>query len=131
MSIKSQIVSTVVTLFGSLLTVQYLYTITHQRELLAIIFLLIYIAVQGIQTYITTVRYPARTDGKPANPRRAYLVSACDIVLSIIIVILSALVYDAINALRLKITLYWWDYIVIISLIFATVLAVIQADQLY
>lgn len=131
MSLKNQIISTVVTLFGSLLTVQYLYTITHQRELLITIFLLIYVSVQGVKTYITTVRYPDRTDDKPHNPRRAYLVSACDIVLSIVIVTLTKLAYDVFNALRLKVELHWWDYMIIFSLIFATVLAVIQADQLY
>lgn len=131
MSLKNQMIPFVVTLFGSLVTVQYLYTITQQRELLAVIFLLIYVTVQGLKTYVTTVRYPERTDGKPPNPRRAYLVSACDIMLSIVIVVLTTLAYDAFTTLRFKVELHWWDYLVIFSLIFALVLGVIQADQLY
>lgn len=131
MSLQNQMVPFIVTLFGSILTVQYLYTITQQREILGTIFLLIYVVVQAAKTYITTVRYPERTDGKPPNPRRAYLVMTCDIILNIIIVILTKLAYDAFNVLRFKVTLYWWDYLVIFSLIFALVLAVIQADQLY
>jgi len=127
MSLKNQLIPFIVTFAGALLTLQYLYSITNQRELLVVIFLLIVVIVHAVKNYIVTERYPDRVDGK-INPRRAYLTTSCDIVTSIAAVILTKLVYDMLNAARLKEQLPWWDYMILIALTLSFVLYFIHSD---
>ena len=113
--LKSQIVPIVVTIFASVLTVQYLYTITNQKEVLAAGFLLLYIIAAGTKDWCVRTLYPPRKDGKVEH-RREVIVSACDVFMAITVVVISSLVFDIFISVKVKITLEWWDYIVLFSL---------------
>jgi hypothetical protein len=124
---KNQLIPFIVTFFGALLTLQYLYTITNQRELLIIVFLLIIVIVRAVRNYIVTERYPDRPDGL-VNPRRAYLTSSCDIVVNVCVIILTRIVYDVLNSSRLKANLQWWNYMTFFALTLAFILYFVHTD---
>ena len=125
---KGQVIPVVVTIFASLLTVQYLYTITNQRELLCAIFLVIYIIAAGVKDYVTTVVYPERSDGK-IDHRRLIIMNACDLITNIAIVVITRLIFDIFISVRVKIDLAWWDYIVLASLGFTFVFSLVYVSD--
>ena len=112
---KSQFISFIVTIFASLITVQYLYTITHQRELLCAAFLLIYIIAHGSKDWITRSLYPDRADHKVEH-RRMIMLMACDLVINIAVVVISKLVFDMFVSFRVKVNVQWWEYITLVAL---------------
>lgn len=110
-SYKDQVIPIVVTLFGSLLTVEFLYSfITYKREVLITIFVLIYGIFVYLKKHITTTVYPNRKDGR-VEPRRATLVGFCGLVMNICIIIITRLIFDMFMVVRVKIHMVWWQYI--------------------
>ena len=125
-SYNSQIISFVVTIFASVLTVQYLYTITNKKEILCLIFLLVLVIIASIREYIIIDIYPDRADGK-IETRRAYLVRFCDLITSITIIILVTIIFDMFNSIMLKIHLQWWDYIAFFSILLTFVFSYLES----
>ena len=142
-SYTSQIVPFIVTIFTSFLTVRYLYTITNQKSLLTILFLIIYIIISWIRKYVKETLFPEHKHIDTPAPsettpvinggggagttsitqvtvkppiQKIYLMTFLDILLSVIVVILSTLIFDIFRAFIAKVTFRWFDYIVVMSL---------------
>ena len=125
----SQIVPFVVSLFTSFLTVRFLYSITNQKSILCILFLLVYVIVSWIRKYIKETLYPEHhhKDSLTTPPQqqqqqkiqpiqRIYLLTFMDILSSILIFILTQIIVDIFYAFIIKVTFRWYDYIVVLSL---------------
>lgn len=113
---RDQVVPIVVTLFGSLLTVEFLYSfITYRRDVLIAIFVLLYAIFQGTKKYITHSAYPDRRDGK-VDPRRTSLVGVCGIGMNISAIIITRLIFDLFMVVRGKVHMTWWQYIDLFSI---------------
>jgi len=127
-SYTNQIIPFIVTIFASFITVQYLYTITNQRELLCLVFVIIYLIISTLKSYIIISLYPDRKDGK-VDIRRIYMVSFCDLLLSIIIVILTKLIFDIFSSVIVKLHMKWYDYMVAISITIVFVFSFIKSTE--
>ena len=123
-SITSQIFPFIIAIFTSFLTVQFLYTITNQRGILCAIFLMLFFIVVKLKTWITKSLYPDRKDGK-VHTQRILLVLFFDLLKSVVLIVLTKLVFDIFSTLIVHLTFSWYDYIVAFSVIVVFSLSII------
>lgn len=111
-SYRDQVLPIVVTLFGSLLTVDFMYSfITYKREVLITTFILVYVIFMNLKKYIThSAPYPKRKDGR-LDTRRSSLVGFCGVGMNIATIIITRLIFDMFMVARGKIHMKWWQYI--------------------
>ncbi len=110
-SYRDQVIPIVATLFGSLLTVEFLYSyVTYNRGVLVVSFLLLYGILKNAKQYVVHTLYPDRKDGK-IEPRRASITGFCGLGMNISAIIITRLVFDIFMMIRGKIHMKWWQYI--------------------
>lgn len=117
MSYKDQVIPIAVTLFGSLLTVEFLYSfVTYKHELLIAIFVLIYAIFMYAKKYVTHTVYPPRKDGR-IEPRKTSLIGFCSLGMSVCVIVITRLVFDMFMAFRVKVHMKWYYYVDLFAIV--------------
>lgn len=102
------------TLFGSLVTVDFLYSfITQRRDILIAIVVLVYGLFYNTKKYVAQTLYPV---AKRNDPRRASLITLCVLGMSVTAIVATRLFFDMFMSARGKTALVWWQYIDLLSI---------------
>lgn len=115
---SEQVIPIVVTLFGSLLTVDFLYSfITQRRDILVAIFVLVYGLFYNAKKYVAQSLYPVASGTTTrTDPRRASLITLCSLGMNITAIVATRLFFDMFMSARGKTSLVWWQYIDLFSI---------------
>lgn len=126
-SSNNQYIPLIITIFASLLTLPFLYTLTNDRSVLCVVFVISYVIIDAIKDYIVNTLYPNRKDGK-VETRRIYLVKLCEFMTSVIVVIFMKLLFEWINILRVKMNIQWYSGMVLAATIITFVFSYIESN---